>query len=133
MTEEMEKLIDLYYEDSIDLPENRILCFKRLLDYRGTERQAVKVSVEDLETHTTIELGLYFDAKWIFSSSMNEIIFWQHAKSHTLEFREIFDRLRMKVPGKEFHACKIKFNKFFGKNSSSLNKLTTIFKSELDV
>ena len=132
MTEEMEKLIDLYYEDSIDLPENRILCFKRISDYRRTERQAVKVSVEDLETETSIELGTYFDAVWKFSSPMNERIFWQHVKSHTSEFREIFDRLRMKVPGREFHAYKIQFSKFSSRSASNLDKLTTIFKSELD-
>ena len=132
MTEEMEKLIDLYQEDSIDLPENRVLCFKRIVDYRRTERQAVKVSVEDLETETSIELGTYFDAVWKFSSPMNERTFWQHVKSHTLEFREIFDRLRMKVPGREFHAYKIRFSQFSSRSSSKLDKLTTIFKSELD-
>ena len=132
MTEEMEKMIDLYYEDSINLPENRVLCFKRISNHKRTERQAVKVSVEDNETDTTIELGLYFDAKWIFSSPMNERIFWQHVKSHTPEFREIFDRLRMKVPGREFHAYKIKFGQLSGRTSSKLDKLTTIFKSELD-
>ena len=132
MTEEMEKMIDLYYEDSINLPENRVLCFKRISNHKRTERQAVKVSVEDNETDTTIELGLYFDAIWIFSSPMNERIFWQHVKSHTPEFREIFDRLRMKVPGREFHAYKIRFGQFSGRTSSHVDKLTTIFKSELD-
>ena len=44
MTEEIEKLIDLHYADSIELPENRLLCFKRVPDYRRTDRQAVKVS-----------------------------------------------------------------------------------------
>jgi hypothetical protein len=132
MTEEMEKLIDLYYEDSIELPENRLLCFKRISDHRRTERQAVKVSIEDLETETTTELGLYFDAKWTFSSPMNERIFWQQVKANIQMFREVFDRMRMKVPGREIHAYKIRFGQLSGRTSSKLDKLTTIFKSELD-
>jgi hypothetical protein len=132
MTEEMEKLIDLYYEDSIELTENRQLCFKRISEYRRTERQAVKVSIDDLDNGTSIELGIYFDAVWKFSSPMNERTFWQQVKSYTPEFREIFDRLRMKVPGREFHAYKIRFGQFSGRSSSHVDKLTTIFKSELD-
>jgi hypothetical protein len=132
MTEEMEKMIDLYYEDSIELPENRLLCFKRISNHKCTDRQSVRVSIEDLETETTTELGLYFDAKWTFSSPMNERIFWQHVKSNILTFREVFDRMRMKVPGREFHAYKIRFSQLSGRTSSKLDKLTTIFKSELD-
>lgn len=128
MTEEMEKLIDLYYEDSIDLPENRLLYFKRISDYRRTERKAVKVSIEDLETETTIELGIYFDAVWKFSSPMNERTFWQNAKSHAEDFKEVFDRMRVKVP----KAHVIRFNMLTGRTSSQLDKLTILFKSELD-
>ena len=132
MTDEMEKLIDLYYEDSIELPENRLLCFKRVSNYKCTERQSVKVSIDDLETGTSIELGIYFDAVWKFSSPMNERTFWQHVKSNTENFREVFDRMRMKVPGREFHAYKIKFRQLTDRTSSKMDKLTTIFKSELD-
>ena len=132
MTDEMEKLIDLYYEDSIELPENRLLCFKRVSNYKCTERQAVKVSIEDLETETSIELGIYFDAVWKFSSPMNERTFWQHVKSNIENFREVFDRMRMKVPGREVHAYKIKFRQLTGRTSSKMDKLTKIFKSELD-
>jgi hypothetical protein len=132
MTEEMEKLIDLYYEDSIELPENRLLCFKRITNHKCTDRQSVRVSIEDLETETTTELGLYFDAKWTFSSPMNERIFWQHVKSNTPMFRKVFDRMRMKVPGREIHAYKIRFGQLTNRNSDKLDKLTTIFKSELD-
>lgn len=132
MTEEMEKLIDLYYEDSIELPENRLLCFKRISNHKCTDRQAVRVSIEDLETETKTELGLYFDAKWTFSSPMNERIFWHHVKSNIPPFREVFDRMRTKVPGREFHAYKIKFSQLSDRTSSRIDKLTTIFKSELD-
>lgn len=132
MTEEMEKLIDLYYEDSIELPENRLLCFKRISNHKCTDRQSVRVSIEDLETETTTELGLYFDAKWTFSSPMNERIFWQHVKSNIPMFREVFDRMRMKVPGREIHAYKIRFGQLTNRNAAKLDKLTTIFKSESD-
>ena len=128
MTEEIEKLIDLHYADSIELPENRLLCFKRVQYYRHTERQAVKVSIEDLENETSIELGIYFDAVWKFSSPMNERTFWQNAKSHAEEFKEVFDRMRVKVP----RAHAIRFNMLTGRTSSQLDKLTTLFKSELD-
>jgi hypothetical protein len=128
----MEKIIDSYYEDSIELTENRQLCFKRLLNYRRTERQAVKVSIDDLDNGTSIELGIYFDAVWKFSSPMNERTFWQQVKSNMLEFKEVFDRMRMKLPGREFHAYKIKFGQLSGRTSSKLDKLTTLFKSELD-
>jgi len=132
MTEEMEKLIDLYYEDSIELPENRLLCFKRISNHKCTDRQAVRVSIEDLETETIIDLGLYFDAKWTFSSPMNERTFWHHVKSNIPAFREVFDRMRMRVPGREIHAYKIRFGQLSGRTSSKIDKLTTIFKSELD-
>jgi hypothetical protein len=129
MTDEMEKLIDIYYEDSIELPDGRLLNFKRIPNHNCTYRRAVRVSLEDLETETTIELGTYFDARWEFTSPMNERIFWQYVKSHTEEFRDIFDRLRIKIPGKEFHAYKIKFQRFSDTASSGLDRLTQIFKS----
>lgn len=128
MTEEMEKMIDLYYEDSIELPENRLLNFKRISNHKCTDRQAVKVSIEDLETETTIDLGLYFDAKWTFSSPMNERMFWKNAKENTEEFKEIFDRMRLPIPGKEFLAYRIRFRQLSDRASSKLDKLTTIFK-----
>jgi hypothetical protein len=131
MTEEMEKLIGVYYEDSIELPENRLLCFKRVLNYKFTDRHAVKVSIDDLETGSSIELGMYFDATWTFSSPMNERTFWQHVKSNIHSFREVFDRMRIKVPRiKEFHSYRIKFTQTACSVSSNLDKLTAIFKSK---
>ena len=132
MTDEMEKLIDLYYEDSIELPENRLLNFKRVLNYKFTDRQAVKISIEDPETGSNIELGTYFDAAWKFSSPMNERIFWQHSKLNVLAFKEVFDRMRMRIPGKEFHAYRLKFRQLSDHATSGLDKLTTLFKSKLD-
>lgn len=133
MTDNMEKLIDSYYEDSIELSDHKLLCFKRITDYKCTDRKAVKISVEDLETETTIDLATYFDAKWIFSSPMSESIFWQYAKEHRLQFKEVFSRMREKVPGKEFHMYKIRFNQLFGKSSTVHDTLTAIFKEEKDV
>jgi hypothetical protein len=133
MTDEMEKLIESYYEDSIELPENRLLCFERVLNYKFTERHAVKVSIDDLETGSSIELGIYFDAVWNFSSPMNERTFWQHVKPNIPSFREVFDRMRIKVPRiKEFHSYRIKFRQATDQVSSNLDKLTTIFKSKQD-
>ncbi|NBU48420.1 MAG: hypothetical protein EBS34_13475 [Flavobacteriales bacterium] len=132
MTDEMEKIIDSYYEDSIELPENRLLCFKRISNYKCTDRRAVKVSIEDLETETKIDLGLYFDAKWKFSSPMNERTFWLHVKDSIDRFKEIFDRMREAVPIKEVHVYKIRFRQISDRVSSKMDKLTTIFKSELN-
>lgn len=129
MTDEMEKLIDIYYEDSIELPDGKLLNFKRITNHNCTYRRAVRVALDDLETDTTIELGTYFDARWEFTSPMNERIFWQHVKQNDTEFIEIFNRMRMKVPAKEFHAYKIRFQQISENASLGLEKLTQIFKS----
>lgn len=129
MTEEMEKIIDLHYEDSIELPENKLLYFKRIVNYKCTYRQAVKISIEDLENGMTIELGTYFDATWKFSSPMNERIFWQNVKSNMLKFKEVFDRLRLPIPtSKEVHAYHIISKKVSMNTSNHFNKFLNIFK-----
>jgi hypothetical protein len=128
MTDEMEKLIDSYYEDSIELSDDKLLCFQRISNYRCTDRRAVKVSIEDLETRTKIDLATYFDAKWIFCSPMHESMFWQQVKSNSPEFKEVFDRMRVNVPIKELHVYQIKFGQMSDRVSNRMDKLTTIFK-----
>ena len=131
MTERMEKIIDSYHEGSIELADQKLLCFKRISDYKRTDRRAVKISVEDLETETTIELATYFDAKWPFSSPMSESIFWKYAKEHHVKFKEVFDRLRETVPSsKEIHAARLRFSKLSDNTSSQVDKLSTIFKGD---
>jgi hypothetical protein len=133
MTEAMEKRIDSYYEDSIELADRKFLRFKRIVEYRCTNRRAVKIAIEDLETETTVDLATYFDAKWTFSSPMSESIFWRTVKENMAEFKEVFNRLRESVPSsKEFHMYQIRMGKFASRTSSSLDKLTTLFKSELN-
>jgi len=132
MTNQMEKLIDSYYEDSIEVLDRKLLCFKRLLDYRCTDRRAVNISIEDPETGTTIDLATYFDARWIFSSPMGERIFWQNVKYNSLEFKEVFNRMRESIPVKELQVYQINFRRMSNRTSSKLDKLTTIFKSELN-
>lgn len=132
MTDEMERLIDSYYEDSIELSDHKILLFKRIQNYKCTDRLAVKVSIEDLETETTIELGIYFDAKWIFNLPMSERIFWYNAKIYWNKVKEVFNRMREPIPVKEVHVYKIRFRQASDRATSRLERLTSIFKDEED-
>lgn len=129
MTDEMEKLINLYYEDSIELMDGRSLRFKRIPNHNCTYRRAVKVSLDDLETDTITDLGTYFDARWDFTSPMNERTFWLLAKSSQHQFKEIFDRMRMRIPGREFHAYQVRAKQISDYASSSIDRLTKIFKN----
>jgi len=129
MTDEMEKLIDLYYEDSIELMDGRLLTFKRIPNHNCTYRRAVRVSLDDLETGTITDLGIYFDARWEFTSPMNERTFWLLAKSSQPQFMEIFDRMRMRIPGREFHAYRMRAKQISEYASSSIDRLTQIFKN----
>ena len=128
MTDEMEKLIEAYYEDFIELPDQKFLCFNRVVDYRRTERRAVKVFIEDLENEVTSDLGTYFDAKWSFTSPMSERLFWQSIKANSEKAKEIFYHMREPVPSKEIHVYKIKFKNMSSRATSKLDKLTMIFK-----
>jgi hypothetical protein len=98
MIEAVEQLVDKYYEDSIELPDNKWLIFTRKSEYRGSNRSAVLVTLEDLEMGTQIELAKYFDAKWYFTIPQMESIFWQNIKSYYPKFKEIFSRLRKPIP-----------------------------------
>jgi hypothetical protein len=125
MTDQIEQLIESYYEDSIELADNKLLCFKRIDNYRHTGRKSVDVSIEDLETGTQIGLATYFDAKWSFISPANEKLFWQTVKLHQLEVKDVFNRMRDRVPS----AYGVKIKSFSSMTSSKLNKLNTIFKN----
>lgn len=130
MTDEMEKLIEPYYEDSIELSDRKLLSLKRVTNYKCTDRRAVKVLLEDLENETTVELVTYFDAKWIFSSPMNERVFWQHVKQNQEQFIEVFNRMRVPVPSQSLHAYKLSFAKSTHLASSKISKLTAIFRGD---
>ncbi len=128
MTDQMEKLIEIYYEDSISLNDGKFLQFKRVPDYKCTERTAVNVSLEDRETQTIIDLGTHFDAKWIFSSPMNENLFWQAIKQNPTESKEIIKRLRQSLPGKELFAYQLQLKSISWRAAERMDKLVTIFK-----
>ena len=128
MTDEMEKMIEIYYEDSIELPENHLLTVKRISNHRYTDRQAIRVSLEDLENEKVVDLGLYFDARWSFSSPMNEKVFWQQVKENSQVFTEIFNRLRSSVPGREALAYRVKAKSISTSISQNIQKLTKIFR-----
>jgi hypothetical protein len=100
MIEAIENLVERCYQDSIELPDNRWLVFNRISEYRGSNRGAVTISIEDLELGTKIELAKYFDSKWTFPVPKMESIFWKNAKEYSSKFKEIFDRLRKPVPNK---------------------------------
>jgi hypothetical protein len=100
MIEELENLVEKCYYDSIELPDNRWLVFNRIAEYRGSNRGAVTVSIEDLELGTKIELAKYFDSKWTVLAPGMESIFWSTAKEYSEKFKEIFNRLRKPVPNK---------------------------------
>lgn len=125
MTEKMEKFIDSYYEDSIDLPDHKLLTFKREVDYRRTERRAIHISLEDIETGTTIDLGTYFDARWKFTSPMNERVFWKYVKSNWDQFKILFDKMRGPVPT----TYSLHFKKITERDSSTHEELSTIYNS----
>jgi hypothetical protein len=100
MIDAVENQIEKCYHDSIELEDNRWLVFNRISEYRGSNRGAVAVSIEDLESGTKIDLAKYFDSKWTFLVPGMESIFWTTAKEYSETFKEIFDRLRKPVPSK---------------------------------
>jgi hypothetical protein len=130
MTDQMERLIASYYEDSIELADGKLLIFRRIPNYRFTERTAVAVLLEDTETQTTIELGIHFDAKWTFSSPANERSFWQVIKQNSSDSRKIIKQMRLPIPGREVFAYQLQIKSMSGRVVSRIDKLTTIFKED---
>lgn len=128
MTAQLEELVDSYYEDSIELCDGRILCFKRLFDYRCTNRNAIEVSVEDLENQTTINISTYFDGRWVFSTPTHENMFWSYIKPNYSKVKEIIDRMKAACPSKDMLAYRMQINKATHSITGPLAKLLEIFK-----
>jgi hypothetical protein len=99
MLDKMKKSMDVYYEDSIELDDNKWLRFKRQTNYKGTSKRAVEISLEDLETGTKLTIGNWFDGKWYFNlPTEHQSIFWKTVKEYNGLVKEIFKRTRESVP-----------------------------------
>jgi hypothetical protein len=98
MIEAIDTLVDRYYEDRIELNDNQWLVLTRLKNYRGFDKDAVLISVEDLELGTRVDMAKYFSARWHFPVPQMESLFWQSVKSNWTSFQEMFNRLRKPIP-----------------------------------
>lgn len=132
MENEMELMIDSYYEDSVELKDNKFLIFKRVNDYRQTDRKAAMAYLEDRTLGTMIELGTYFDASWRFLTPMTERLFWSTVKSHREETKDVFNRIRSKVPeSKDILMYRLHFSKFKSNTLETIDRLKRIFHGEV--
>lgn len=132
MENAIDQLIDSHYEDSIELKDNKFLIFKRITDYRQTDRSAATVYLEDRTLGTMIELGTYFDASWKFLSPITSNLFWVTVKSYQKETKEIFDRVRSRIPGsRDIFAYKFNFLKLKDRATDTLERLKKFFDSEV--
>lgn len=130
MENEMNQIIDSYYEDSVELKDNKFLIFKRICDYRNTNRKAAIAYLEDRTLGTTIELGTYFDASWRFLTPITENLFWSTVKGYSEETKEVFKRIRSHVPAsRDIMAYKYQFSKLKIGADETLTKLKSIFNS----
>jgi hypothetical protein len=125
MNETVEKLIDSYYEDSLELPDNKLLTIKRELNHRSSGRQAIHILLDDLDTGTKIDLGTYFDARWKFSLPMNERIFWKYVKSNWNNFKSLFNKMRGSIPT----SYQLQFKKLNVSDQIAYNELSIIYNS----
>jgi len=98
MIEAVDTLVDRYYEDRIELNDNQWLVLTRLKHYLGFEKDAVLISIEDLELGTRVDMATYFSARWNFPVPQMESLFWQSVKSNWSSFKEMFNRLRKPIP-----------------------------------
>ena len=128
MTAQLEELVDSYYEDSIELCDGRILCFKRQFDYRCTNRNAIEVSLEDIENQTVINISTYFDGRWIFSTPIHENMFWAQIKPNYSKVKEIIDRMKCACPSKDMLAYRMQVNRAAHSITGPIAKLFEIFK-----
>jgi len=132
MEEEVEHLIDSYYEDSVEMKDEKFLIFKRISDYRRTERDAAVIYLEDRTLGTSVELGLYFDAEWKFITPMTEKLFWSSIKQYPDKVKEIFDRIRERAPqSKNRMVHQIYFSKLKSRIEGNIEKLSKVFNSEI--
>lgn len=130
MKTELEELIDSYYEDSIELYDGKLLCFKRLFDYRCTNRNAIEVSIEDIANQTTINISTYFDGRWVFSTPSHENMFWKYIKPNYNSVKSIIDRMKSSIPSKDLLSYRIQVNKAADSISKPLAKLIELFKGK---
>jgi hypothetical protein len=132
MEDELDQMIDSYYEDSVELKDNKFLIFKRVNDYRQTDRKAAMVYLEDRTLGTVIELGTYFDASWRFLTPITEKLFWSTVKAYQKESKEIFNKIRSNVPpSRNLLVYQIQFSRLKKGSSETLNKLRSIFRGEI--
>ena len=127
-----EEVLDSYYEDAVELKDNKLLIFKRVVDYRRTDRTAAIVYLEDQTLGTTIELGTYIDAEWKFITPITENLFWSTVKSYQKESQEVFTRIRSRVPSsKDLHMYKVNFQRLSEKANETITRLKSIFYGEV--
>jgi hypothetical protein len=130
MTAQLEALVDSYYEDSIELYDGRFLCFKRLFDYRCTNRHAIEVSIEDIENQTITSISTYFDGRWVFSTPLHESMFWTYIKPNFDRVKAITTRMKEAGQSKDMFAYRIQLNKAAQSIASPISKLFEIFKGK---
>ena len=128
MTTQLEKLLDSYYEDSIELADGKIMLFKKLFNYRVTDRSAIEISLEDLDNHIIIEIATYFDGKWIFSTPTHENMFWSIIKPNYSSIKTIFSRMYESTESRDIFAYRLRFKHAKHSAESQLAKLFQIFK-----
>lgn len=132
MENEMEVMLDSYYEDSVELKDNKFLIFKRVNDYRQTDRKAAMVYLEDRTLGTMIELGTYFDASWRFLTPITEKLFWSTVKSYQDETKEVFNRIRCRIPeSRDLFMYRLHFSKFRTNTAETIDRLKKIFHGEV--
>jgi len=132
MENEMEQMLDSYYEDSVELRDNKFLIFKRVNDYRQSDRMAAMVYLEDRTLGTMIELGTYFDASWRFLTPMTEKLFWSNVKSYQDETKDVFNRIRCRIPdSRDLFMYRLHFSKFRTSTAETIDRLKKIFHGEV--
>lgn len=108
MIEAIDNLIDRYQEDKIELNDNQWLVLTRLKNYRGLDKDAVLISIEDLELGTRVDMAKYFGARWHFPVPQMESLFWKSVKENWGQFEEMFNRLRKPIPNSTMLEYKIR-------------------------
>ena len=98
MIEAVDNLVDRYSEDKIELSDNQWLVLTRLRNHRGLDKDAVLISIEDLELGTRVDMAKYFSARWHFPVPQMESLFWQSVKGNWSQFKDMFNRLRKPIP-----------------------------------
>ena len=128
MAPQLEKLLNSYYEDSIELADGRILLFKKIFNYRGTDRPAIEILLEDLDNRVVIEISTYFDGKWHFSTPTHENMFWSLVKPNYSSIRTIIDRMQEALESRDILAYQLRFKQARNSAEAQLGKLLQIFR-----